>query len=104
MPFYFQHDGHKVNLEDLPLDRWITIEKECDEPWPEILSGKVIGDSLVAKAVIGQACEHLGIPTPQLTLRNVVDMITFERDESVPEQFNDGIPDPKAQASEPATT
>lgn len=104
MPFYFKTDTHSVNLEDLPLDRWIKIEAECGAPWPEILTGKVIGDAKVAKAVIGQACEHLSIPVPELTLRSIVELIKFEREESTPEQFNDGIPDPKAQGSAPETT
>ena len=104
MPFYFKHGDHKVNLEDLPLDRWITIEQECGQPWPEILTGKVIGDAKVAKAVIGQVCSHLEIEVPKLTLRAVVDMITYEREETLPTEFSDGIPDPKATDSEPATT
>ena len=102
MPFYFQHADHKVNLEDLPLDRWIKIEEACGLQWPEILTGKCIGDARVAKVVIEHAAEHLGIPVPPLTLKAVVELITYAPEETTPEQFVDGIPDPKAGDSEPA--
>jgi hypothetical protein len=104
MPFYFQHADHKVNLEDLPLDRWIKIEEACGLQWPEVLTGKCVGDAKVAKVVIEQAAEHLGIPVPTLTLKSVVELITFDREETTPDQFVDGIPDPKAPASDPVTT
>lgn len=103
MPFYFKHGDHKVNLEDLPLDRWITIEAESGSSWIEVLSGK-LGESRVAKSVIVQACEHLGIDVPPLTIRKLANMLVFEKEESLPTEYADGIPDPKATDSEPATT
>lgn len=105
MPFYFQHESCRLNLEELPLDRWIKIEEECGLQWPDVLTGKfVVGDAKVAKAVIVQAAEHCGVTLPTLTLKNVVGMITYEPTEAIPEQFNDGIPDPKASGSDPVTT
>ena len=104
MPFYFSHDEKRLNLEDLPLDRWIAIEAECGLAWPDVLTGKCVGDSKVAKAVIGQACAHLGIEVPPLTLKSVVELITFDREETLPVGFEDGLPDPKAKDSAPATT
>jgi hypothetical protein len=104
MPFYFNHADKKLNLEELPLDRWIAIEAESGQPWPEVLTGKCIGDAKVAKAVIGQACGHLGIEVPALTLKSVVELITFDREETLPTEFVDGMPDPKATDSAPVTT
>lgn len=104
MPFYFNHAAGKLDLEDMPLDRWIAIQSETGLQWHEVLSGVSIVDAKVATVVIREACAHLGIEVPALTLRSLLKAITFEQIENVPEQYTDGIPDPKAQGSEPVTT
>ena len=104
MPFYFTHADKKINLEDLPLERWITIETECGTQWPEILTGKCVGDAKIARSVIGQACAHLGVEVPTLTLKSVLELITFDREETLPTEYADGLPDPKASDIEAVTT
>ncbi len=104
MPFYFQHADKRVALDDLPLDRWVTIQEATGKQWHEILTRDVIGDVKVARAVIAEAAAFLGVDTPELTLKTMLEVITFESAEIIPEQFNDGIPDPKAGDSEPGTT
>lgn len=104
MPFYYNYPSGKLDLEDLPLDRWITIQSETGLQWHEVLSGVSIVDAKVATVVVREACGHLGIEVPTLTLRTLLKAITFEQAENVPEQYNDGVPDPKAKASEPVTT
>ena len=104
MPFYFHHADKRVALDDLPLEHWITIQEATGRQWPDILTRDVVGDVKVAQAVIGEACKYLGIEPPKLTLKSMLEAITFEAAENIPEQFNDGVPDPKASASEPVTT
>ncbi len=104
MPFYFSTAGKRVALDDLPLEHWITIQEATGKQWPDILTREVIGDVKVAQAVITEACKHMGVEVPALTLKSMLEAITFEAVENIPEQFNDGVPDPKASASEPATT
>lgn len=105
MPFYFKHAEHKIDLEDLPLDRWITVQEETGHMWHEVLSQTVLGDAKVAKSVAVQCCAQLGIEYPNPTLKTLVGgMLSFEAEANVPEQFNDGIPDPKVPATDPATT
>jgi len=104
MPFYYNHPGGKFDLEDLPLERWVTIQSATGMSWPDILTGKVLGDAKVAQVVVGEVCAHLGITAPTLTIRTLLESVTFEAKENVPEQYNDGVPDPKASASAPVTT
>lgn len=104
MPFYFQHAGKRVALDDLPLDRWVTIQEATGKQWHEILTRDVIGDVKVAQAVVAEAVAFLEVEAPALTLKSMLEAITFESAEIIPEQFTDGIPDPKAVASEPVTT
>ena len=54
--------------------------------------------------MIGEAAAFLGVDAPGLTLKSMLEVITFESAEIIPEQFNDGIPDPKATDSGQATT
>lgn len=104
MPFIFTHGDRRLDLEDLPLDAWIKIQEATGLTWPEVLTAKVLGDAKIASSVVAQCAAHLGIEVPTLTLRSMLDAITIEVAENIPEQFNDGVPDPKAPASEPATT
>lgn len=104
MPFYFQQGSQRVALDDMPLDRWITIQEATGKQWHEILTRDVIGDVKVAKAVIAEAAAYLGVEPPELTLKTMLECIVFDAAETIPEQFTDGIPDPKATGSAPETT
>jgi hypothetical protein len=104
MPFIFNHAGKKLDLEDLPLERWTRIQEVTGLTWPEVLSGKVLGDSKVTQVVLAQVAEHLEITLPALTIRSAMELIKWEREPNIPETFNEGMPDPKAPASEQATT
>lgn len=104
MPFYFKHPGGKLDLEDLPLDRWTAIQQATGIEWHQVLTTRLLGDTAVAQAVVKEASAFLGIEPPSLTLRTLMDTLFFEAGETVPAQYNDGMPDPKATASEAATT
>lgn len=105
MPFYFTHADKKLNLEDLPLDRWIAIQEQTGFTWADILSGgTIVGDAKVVRAVVKEVSAHLGVEPPEMTLRGAVDVITFETGETLPAEFADGIPDPKATDTEAETT
>jgi|GEM_PF-6630209 len=104
MPFYFQHGQSRLALDDMPLDAWVAIQEATGKQWHEVLSREVVGDAKVAKAVIAEACKVLGVEVPPLTLKTMLEVITFESEPIVPEQYTDGVPDPKAPASDPATT
>jgi len=104
MPYYFKHDAGKFDLEDMPLDRWITIQEQTGKQWHEVLSGQILGDAKVANAVVVQACAHLGIEAPRLTIKTLVDVLFWAEGETIPTEFVDGSPDPKAPATEAATT
>ena len=104
MPYYFKHPAGRFDLEDMPLDRWIVIQEQTGKQWHEVLSGQILGDAKVATAVVAQAAQHLGIDPPLLTLKTLMEVLAFEEAESLPAEYVDGSPDPKAPASEAATT
>jgi len=89
----------------LPLDRWINIQEQTGFTWSDILSGgTIVGDAKVVQAVVKEVSAHLGVEPPTMTLRGAVDVITFEAAESLPTEYTDGMPDPKAPDTEAATT
>lgn len=105
MPFFYSHPGQPaLDLEDMPLDSWITIQTDTGKTWPQLLGANTIGDAVVAKAIIAEACKVLGVDPPPLTLRQMLDRITFRDVETVPTQFDEGLPDPKATATDQAMT
>ncbi len=104
MPFMFKHADKQLDLEDLPLERWITIQQSTGKQWHEVLGATVLGDVQVASAVITECAAHLGIQMPALSLREMLNVIVFITSDNLPGEFTDGIPDPKASAIEPATT
>ena len=104
MPYYFKHDGGRFDLEDMPLDRWITVQEQTGKQWHEVLSGQILGDAKVATVVVAQAAAHLGIEAPRLTIKTMVDVLVWEQEENLPSEYADGIPDPKASDTEAATT
>ena len=105
MPFYYNHpDKDRLDLEDLPLDSWIAIQVATGMTWPQIIGANTIGDATVAKAIIVEACKVLGVEPPALTLRTMLTLISYEQVETVPTQFDEGLPDPKATGSDQETT
>lgn len=104
MPFYFNHPAGKFDLEDLPLDRWVTIQGETGLQWHEVLTGTTLVDAKVATVVVREVCAHLGIDIPPLTIKTLMETVVYESGESVPEQYVDGMPDPKATDTAPTTT
>ena len=104
MPIVFKHAGHSLDLEDMPIDRWIAIQEATGMKWTDVLSGNIVADVKVAKAVTTEACRHLGVEPPELTLRVLFTLFVLEERPNNAETFTDGIPDPKAPASEPVTT
>jgi hypothetical protein len=102
MPWFFQHDTHRIDLEELPLERWATIEAGTGMRWHEVLGGH-IGDATVAMVVAKEAAAHLGIDPPKLTIKTLVTTFVWEPGESSPTEFTDGMPDPKATDTEAVT-
>ena len=106
MPFYYQHpDKDRLDLDDLPLDSWIAVQAATGKTWPQMIGANTIGDAVVAKAIIAACCTHLGVDAPTLTLRKMLEVLTYDRDtETLPAQFEAGIPDPKATDTGQETT
>ncbi len=103
MPFYFRHSGKQLDLEDLPLARWVTIQEQTGKQWHEVLGANVLGDVKVASSVVEQCAAELGVEMPKLSLRQMLEVIVFQPSDNLPAEYQDGIPDPKAAATEPAT-
>lgn len=105
MPFYFDHADKRIDLDDLPLDSWIAIQEATGKTWPQMIGANTIGDAKVAKAIVAECCKHLDLPVPELTLRQLLDVLSYDvAAESLPTEFSDGIPDPKASDTEQGTT
>ena len=107
MPFFFKHPDQptRIDLDDLPLDSWIAIQEATGKTWARIMTASPIGDAVAAKAIIAECCKHLGVEAPTgVTLRGMIDLLSFDPVETIPTQFTDGLPDPKVTDSDQATT
>lgn len=105
MPFVYCNAGVEFDIEELPLDRWIEVQKATGLQWHQCLTQNMLGDVTVAKAVLAACAVETGTTLPErITVKTMIDLIQWRAGENTPQQFNEGIPDPKAQGSEPATT
>ena len=105
MPIYFVHETARVDIEDVPLDDYIAIEAATSLPWYEVAANPM--RHAKAGKMLAEVCARIaGVPLPDpFSVRDLVEV--FDVVSSVanrPEQYTDGIPDPKAPASEPETT
>lgn len=92
------------DVEELPIDRWIQIQKATGKQWHECLSKTLLADAAVGKAVLEACAAETGATLPALTVKTMLTLFRFDDRENTPTQYNEGIPDPKATGSDPATT
>lgn len=104
MPFFYVNGDTRFDIEDLPLDRWITIQKATGLQWHQCVGRNLLGNAEVAKAVLVECAAETGTDLPSLTVRKMVALFEFEDREDRPVEYNDGLPDPKAKATDQETT
>lgn len=105
MPFVYCNAGVEFDIEELPLDRWIEVQKATGLQWHQCLTQNMLGDVTVAKAVLAACAAETGTTLPErITVKTMIDLIQWREGENTPQQYTEGIPDPKASGSEPATT
>lgn len=103
MPIVFQYDGHELDIDDLPLDRYVEIEAATGLAWYDLASNPL--KSASGGMALAKACaDHLGVELPPITPRLFVDLFDMRAGENRPTEYSEGVPDPKAKGSEPATT
>lgn len=103
MGFKFIHDGKSMDIDDVPLSVYATIEAETKVAWYDLCLSPA--RHAAAGEQLAKACaQRLGVELPELTPRLLVEVFKFDQEESRPTEWSDGMPDPKAQDSEPETT
>lgn len=105
MPFHYVHAGADFDIEELPLDAWIEVQAQTGKQWHECVGRTLLADVKVAKAVLEQCAKATGTTLPErLTIKSVLELFQHRDAENRPTGFREGVPDPKAKASDPATT
>lgn len=90
-----------VRLSDLPLEVLDEMEREADVRWVQLLIAPAT-TARAALAVYRGACRHAGCEPEELTARKILDGGVFvQAEDDLPTMFEDGAPDPKAEAEEP---
>jgi len=103
MSFHFRYGGADVDIDDVSLATYAAIEKETGVEWYRLQRSPLLfaaAGEMLAKACAGVA----GVDLPPLTPRQFVDVFELVDEENRPVEYDDGMPVPKAQASEPETT
>lgn len=105
MAIYFVHETARVDIEDVPLDDYVLIERETGTPWFEV-AGNPMRHAKAGKMLAESCARIAGVALPDpFKLRDLVKVFSVEPDvESRPTEYDEGIPDPKAQDSGQATT
>ena len=100
--FEFTHDGKSIGLDDVPLSVYADIEKETGVAWFDLSVSPM--RYAAAGAMLAAACaKQLGVELPEMTPRTLVDVFNLRESESRPTEWTDGMPDPKAEDSDPET-
>lgn len=103
MPIIFNHDGHELDIDDVPLSAYADIEKATDVPWYRLASNPM--QYAAAGEMLAKACaKQLGVDLPSLTPKLLVSLFDVRPGENRPTEYDEGMPDPKAKGSEPETT
>jgi hypothetical protein len=103
MPIFFTHAGARLDVEDVPLEVYAEIKDKTGLEWWQVVSNPMRhakAGELLAKACAGISGVDIGVVTP----KTLVAAFTVDEDaKTMPDEFTDGIPDPKA-GDVPATT
>jgi hypothetical protein len=103
MPVFFVHDGARLDVDDIPLEVYANIHAATELPWYQVAANP-LRDAKAGEMLIRAACGIAGVAVPEKVTPNVlVAAFVFEDGENRAVEYNDGIPDPKAE-DEPETT
>jgi hypothetical protein len=103
MPAYFVHGGARLDVDDIPLEVYAKISAETGLEWWEVAPSPM-ANTKAAQMLFAAACEIAGVDPPaKLTPKTLFAGFKIEVGENRATEYNDGIPDPKAEA-EPETT
>lgn len=105
MAVYFTHDDHELDVDDVPMETYADIEKKTGIAWYRLTQAPAA--HAAAGPMLAQRCaEMVGVTLPDpITPKVLVDLFDVREDEdNLPSEFEDGMPDPKAAATEPETT
>lgn len=103
MSFHFKYEGADVDIDDVPLSVYAQIEKETDVSWFQLQRSPLRYAD--AGERLAKACARIaGVELPELTPRLLVEVFDLVEGENRPSEYQEGMPDPKAEGSEPVTT
>jgi hypothetical protein len=103
MPAYFVHGGARLDVDDIPLEVYANIHAATGLEWWEV-SPSPMRNTKAAQLLFAAACDITGVAAPDpLTPRTLFAGFVIEDGENRATDYNDGIPDPKAE-DEPETT
>lgn len=103
MSFHFRYEGCDVDIDDVPLARYAEIEKATGVEWYRLQRSPLA--FAAAGEQLAKVCAEIGgVSLPPLTPRLLVEVFELVDEPNLPAEYSDGMPDPKAEGSEPATT
>lgn len=105
MAVYFTHDGKELDVDDVPMDVYADIEKKTGIAWYRLTQAPA--GHAAAGPLLAQRCADMlevVLPDP-ITPKVLVDLFDVREDDvTVPSEFEDGMPDPKAEGIDRETT
>ena len=104
MPVMFRYEGVEIDIDDIAMETYATIEKATSVPWYRLTQAP--GAHAAAGPMLARACaELLGVTLPDpITPKIMVTLFEVVEEPNRPAEFSDGMPDRKAQDSETETT
>ena len=104
MPVMFKYEGVEIDIDDISMETYAEIEKATSVAWYRLTQAP--GAHAAAGPMLARKCaELLGVTLPDpITPRIMVTLFEVVDEPNRPSEFSDGMPDPKAPASETETT
>jgi hypothetical protein len=104
LPIYFTHNGARLDIEDIPLEVFASIKDQTGLEWWDVVSNPM-RHSRAGELLCRAAAKQAGVECPEIiTPRVLIAAFTVDNDtKNFPDEYTDGIPDPKAGA-DPVTT
>ena len=87
---------HLVRFEDLLISEWAEISTRADVAWGTLFTSPLFHAEGV-QAIYDVCCRKAGVEPHPLTVKEATIDVFKLVPEDLPQQFEDGIPDPKAE-------
>lgn len=101
MPWFAKVEGKELSFDDLPMSAWAGIERALrsagvDKSWVDVYTNPA-KHAAAAVEILRSAAREMGLTPPDdLKPRELLDAFRWEKEDDLPDTWEDGAPSPGA--------